>query len=317
MPVTSQTGWRFFRHKAAACPGQESPRHLITKTVVARAAAALGLDVTTEARLYDGAATADVLIRHRSWKVVVEVQLSRIPLAEIEGRQKRYEAAGLRCAWLVGYDVSGHRSRQDLPLFRLVCPDAAGVVPDVIIADADGHNRRVGLADFTTMLLSGQVRFREPLAHAGHPVMASRAFECWRCHREIDLLVALVNVPEHSIFSPRGILPARDLPKVPEIMAQYRTALPTLLAAAPSLTTIRPPPAGKEAGGARAHCPWCDAPISLARHSSSITHTPRWNRYWTLSGEAWSPADATAAQWICLGMPHRPDDATTLPPRAP
>ncbi|KAA1052418.1 competence protein CoiA family protein [Azospirillum argentinense] len=102
VPVTSQTGWRFFRHKAAACPGQESPRHLITKTVVARAAAALGLDVTTEARLYDGAATADVLIRHRSWKVVVEVQLSRIPLAEIEGRQKRYEAAGLRCAWLVG-----------------------------------------------------------------------------------------------------------------------------------------------------------------------------------------------------------------------
>lgn len=314
VPVTSRTGWQFFRHKAAACSARESPQHLIAKTMVARAAAALGLDVTTEARLHGGAIIADVLVRHPSWTAAVEVQLSRIPLAVIEDRQERYEAAGIRCAWLAGYDVPGHHPRQDLPLFRLARPAANGAVPDVIVADAYGHSGRTGLAKFTTLLLTGCIRFQRPAAHAAMPAVVSIVSECWRCRRDVDLLVALVNVPEHAIFAPRGILPARDLTRMPQLMALYRSAMPKLFAAVPSLTAVRSPPPGKEAVGARAHCPWCDAPISLGKLPSDIIDAHRWNRCWTFSGEPWAPADPTTARWVCRGTKRRPDDVRAPSP---
>lgn len=301
VPVTSQTGWQFFRHKGAVCPVRESPYHMIAKTVVARAAAALGLDVTTEARLNDGAAIADVLIRHPSWAVAVEVQLSRIPLIAIEDRQERYQTIGVRCAWLVGYDVPGHHPRQDLPLFRLVRPKTTDAVPHVIVTDANGHSGRTGLAGFTTMLLTGRISFQGPAMPASAPAVVSITSECWRCRRDIDLLTALINVPEHTIFAPRGVLPARELTKIPQLMALYRSAIPKLLKAVPSLTTVRTPPPGKEAGGARAHCPWCDAPISLVKLPDDVFDSHRWGRCWTLSGDPWIPGP-TAARWICRGM---------------
>ncbi|MFL7905827.1 competence protein CoiA family protein [Azospirillum argentinense] len=294
VPVTSQTGWQFFCHKGADCPVRESPYHMIAKTVVARAAAALGLDVTTEARLNDGAAIADVLIRHPSWAVAVEVQLSRIPLIAIEDRQERYQTIGVRCAWLVGYDVPGHHPRQDLPLFRLVRPKTTDAVPHVIVTDADGHSGRTGLAGFTTMLLTGRINFQGPAMPASAPAVVSITSECWRCRRDIDLFTALINVPEHTIFAPRGVLSARDLTKIPQLMALYRSAIPKLLKAVPSLTTVRTPPPGKEAGGARAHCPWCDAPISLVKLPDDVFDSHRWGRCWTLSGDPWIPGPTAA-----------------------
>ncbi len=169
----------------------------------------------------------------------------------------------------------------------------------MIVTDADGHSGRTGLADFTTMLLTGRVGFQGPAAPAA-PAVASIASECWRCRRDIDLLIALANVPEHTIFAPRGVLPARELTKMPQLMALYRSAIPKLLKAVPSLTTVRAPPTGKEAGGTRAHCPWCDAPISLVK-LPDVIDPRRWGRCWTLSGAPWAPGP-TAARWICRGM---------------
>ena len=299
VPVTSPTGWYFFRHKTSGCWSGESAEHLIAKTVMARAASALGLAVSTEARLRGGAAVADVLVRHPSWTVALEVQLSRVPTARIEDRQERYEAAGVRGAWLVGYDPPGFRARPDLPLFRLRRGEDGRGVPHVVIADADGERRTLALADFTTMLLTRRIRFSGAATGAGAPAVASVASECWKCRRDIDLLVALFDVPVHAVFAPRGILPARDLPKLPALLAAYRSALPQLLAGAPALTTVRPPPAGKEAGGARGHCPWCDAPISLLKVPGDGVDARRWERRWLLSGKPWVPAGPPSGRWVC------------------
>ena len=51
VPVRSPTGWQFFRHKPnLGCGVRESLAHVVCKSIMARAAARLGLDVTTEAR---------------------------------------------------------------------------------------------------------------------------------------------------------------------------------------------------------------------------------------------------------------------------
>ena len=56
VPVRSPTGWQFFRHKPnTVCTVRESLAHIVCKSIMARAAARLGLDVTTEARADDGA----------------------------------------------------------------------------------------------------------------------------------------------------------------------------------------------------------------------------------------------------------------------
>jgi len=100
VPVRSPTGWQFFRHKpGTGCTGRESLAHIVCKSVMARAADRLGLEVTTEARAGDGTWVADVLVRHPGWTVALEAQLSRIPLAAIEERQERYREAGIRGAW--------------------------------------------------------------------------------------------------------------------------------------------------------------------------------------------------------------------------
>ena len=50
VPVRSPTGCKFFRHKPnLGCGVRESLAHVVCKSIMARAAARLGLDVTTEA----------------------------------------------------------------------------------------------------------------------------------------------------------------------------------------------------------------------------------------------------------------------------
>src|SRR4051812_31764889 len=123
---------------------------------------------------------------------------------------------------------------------------AGDIEPAVI-----GPRACTGLGSFTELLLTGHVRFEGPPARAGAPSVATVRSVCWRCRRDIHLVVALANVP------------ARDLGKLPGVLAAYRRAIPTLNTACGSLTTLRPPPPSRIAAGLRAHCPWCDAPISL------------------------------------------------------
>lgn len=291
VPVTSSTGWQFFRHKQAGCGDHESPAHIVCKTIVAKAAARLGLAVRTEERAPDGAWTADVMVRHPAWTVALEVQLSRIPLATIEDRQDRYRGAGIRGAWLAGFDPPGLRPRRDLPLFRLE-PRRDDRFDPVVLGDAP-----TPLDRFTTRLLTGRVAFVGP-PPTDTPSVAAIRSTCWKCCRDIEQIAAFADVPGHALLAPDGILPARDLAKVPELLAAYRSALARLHAASDSLTGLRPPPPGKEAVGMRAHCPWCDAPISLHRLPPGVLDPAAWHRCWTLAGREWSPADRRPPRWV-------------------
>src|SRR3954465_11601388 len=157
VPVRSPTGWQFFRHRPnTGCDLRESLAHIVCKSIMARAAARLGLDVTTEARADDGTWVADVLVRHPDWTVALEAQLSRIPLAAIQDRQERYREAGIRGAWLVGYDSAGLEAQRDLPLFRLEVKQAERLEPAVIGSTTNGAPARTDLAKFTEKLLAGR-----------------------------------------------------------------------------------------------------------------------------------------------------------------
>jgi len=293
VPVRSPTGWQFFRHKPnAGCAARESLAHIVCKSIMARAADRLGLDVTTEAHADDGSWVADVLVRHPRWTVALEVQISRIPMAAVEARQERYREHGIRGAWLVGYDVSKVEARRDLPLFGLEATEAARSEPVVV-----GARGRTTLGLFTEQLLTGRVRFEGPPASASLPSVATVPSVCWRCSRDIDLVVALVNVPVHMVFAPRGVVPAQDIGKLPTALAAYRSAMPTLQAVCPSLTPLRRSPPFRVAVGMRPHCPWCDAPISVQRLPASALRPRGWRRCWSFTGAAWEPSAPQASRW--------------------
>jgi hypothetical protein len=302
IPVRSPTGWQFFRHKPnTVCAVRESLAHIVCKSIMARAAARLGLDVTTEARADDGTWVADVLVRHPDWTVALEVQLSRIPLTAIQDRQERYRQAGIRGAWLVGYDIARLEAQRDLPLFRLEVKQAEHLEPAVIGSMMAGTPSWTDLGRFTEKLLTGRVRFEGPSPQTSAPSVATVPSVCWKCCRDIDLVVALVNLPAHTIFAPYGILPAHDLGKLPEALAVYQNAIPTLHGACGSLTPLRRPPPSRIAFGMRAHCPWCDAPISLQKVPEATLIPGRWRRCWTLAGKAWTPPGLHLSRWTWSG----------------
>jgi hypothetical protein len=187
------------------------------------------------------------------------------------------------------------------PVFRLEVKQAERLEPAVIGSTTNGAPARTDLAKFTETLLTGRVRFEGPPPQAGAPSVATVPSVCWKCCRDIDLVVALVNLPEHTVFAPCGILPARDLGKLPEALAVYQRAIPTLYGACGSLTSLRRPPPSRIATGMRAHCPWCDAPISLQKLPEATLIPGRWRRCWTLAGKPWMPSKARGSSWTWSG----------------
>jgi hypothetical protein len=256
-----------------------------------------GAGITTEIRTDDASWVADVLVRHPDWTVTLEAHLPQISLTAIQDRQEQYRQIGIRDAWLVGYDIARLEAQRDLPLFRLEAKQAERLEPAVIGSKTDGAPARTDLAKFTEKLLAGRVRFEGPSPQAGAPSVATVPSVCWKCCRDIDLVVALVNLPAHIVFAPRGILPARDLGKLPEALAVYQAAIPKLHGACGSLTSLRRPPPSRIATGMRAHCPFCDAPISLQRLPETTLTPGGWQRCWTLAGKAWAPSKLRGSRW--------------------
>jgi hypothetical protein len=105
---------------------------------------------------------------------------------------------------------------------------AASIEPAVIGSTTIGAPARTDLAEFTEKLLTGQVWFEGLPPQASAPSVATVPSVCWKCCRDIDLVVSLINLPAHTVFAPCGILPAPDLGKLPEALAVYQRAIPTL-----------------------------------------------------------------------------------------
>ncbi|WP_176025389.1 competence protein CoiA family protein [Azospirillum argentinense] len=295
VPVVSSRGWRFYRHAPGiVCDHRESPEHIVAKTLAARAADDLGLDVTTEACGPDGCWRADVLIRHpaRGWSVALEIQMSRCPLDEIERRQAAYAADAVRGAWLVGFRLPDYEPNRDLPLFRLV-PLRNGIL-DPWVDRGDGEP--TSISDFVTLLLTRRVVLREPPSHTLSLSVVGSPSTCWRCFQHQILLVSFVNAPA-GVLAPKGWLLAKDLAKVSKIHTAYRQAVPMLLRTVPELTVLRPPRRMEAQPDLQAYCPTCDAPQSLYRLSQDLLDPLR-QRCWTLQeGREWSLRERVRPRW--------------------
>lgn len=104
IPKTSPNGLQFFAHAAGTCGGApETIWHEGGKQAVRDAARSLGHHAvveqpgTTEGKRW----CADVWIETPRGPAVVEVQHSYQHLRAYLERQQRYEAAGIRCLWLL------------------------------------------------------------------------------------------------------------------------------------------------------------------------------------------------------------------------
>jgi competence protein CoiA len=113
---------RFFAHKAGAnCAlhigADESAEHLAAKLIIAEAARSTGWNATVEYPSPDRSWIADVLLERDGRCVAVEVQLSSQSTEEFQRRQRRYEAAGIECVWLLGRNNYGRL--RDVPAYLL------------------------------------------------------------------------------------------------------------------------------------------------------------------------------------------------------
>ncbi|HYG86249.1 MAG TPA: hypothetical protein VD978_08325 [Azospirillum sp.] len=288
VPVRSPNGWAFFRHApGGTCQARESLGHVVGKSIIARAAAALGFTVTTEAR-GDGW-VADVLVEAPRWRVAVEVQLSRVARDVLDARQRRYADSGVRGAWLLGYDMAGPADPA-LPAFRLLAGRDDRAEPEVAPMGASGRRARLGLADFVTRLLTGGVRF-VPAAAGPHLVL--QAATCPRCRRDVVVPVGVGTVAGHPILAPGGFLAAPDLGKVPAVRDAYRAAVPALVRRRPDVAVLRED--RRDGRGWTPRCPDCDSALPLGRLDRRTPHPPE---RCALDGAAWPEPGAMGAGWV-------------------
>jgi len=104
IPKTSANGNPFFAHAAGACTSSpESQWHLAAKALVHGELEQLGCSCEQEApgRHGDHRWQADVYAERDGVKLAVEIQHSYQHLRDYRARQARYDAAGVRCLWLL------------------------------------------------------------------------------------------------------------------------------------------------------------------------------------------------------------------------
>lgn len=100
---TSKAGTQHFYHAAdAGCRyAEESPEHLAIKEQIYRACRSENWETTVEFPAPDRRWIADVYAVRDDRRVVFEIQISPIPLAELEERDRRYRADGIESYWLL------------------------------------------------------------------------------------------------------------------------------------------------------------------------------------------------------------------------
>jgi len=137
IPKVSKLGNYFFAHarKRQCLSAPETFEHIHLKTWIAKIAASLGYDVTTEkvGETPEGERwRADVFLTKGQAKLALEIQLTSQTVSEFQRRQAKYRASGVRTLWLYK-----RRRRQnipcdyDMPVFEIEAQDESGtfIVP--------------------------------------------------------------------------------------------------------------------------------------------------------------------------------------------
>ncbi|MBV9879345.1 MAG: hypothetical protein JO180_02565 [Gemmatirosa sp.] len=189
----ASSGLRHFAHRPGPSPCAvthgESIAHLTAKAVAARALAAHGYAVTTEAA-GDGW-RADVLGVRAAPRGVVrvacEVQTSAQSLTDTLDRQERYRRAGVRALWLMSRPPA-HVPSRALPIFRLAWDERTGahhVTPDASARPA----WRLSLGTFLDALLGGRLRFSTHLRAQGEHEITTELREaaCLYCRAPCEV----------------------------------------------------------------------------------------------------------------------------------
>ncbi|KAA0680352.1 competence protein CoiA family protein [Roseomonas genomospecies 6] len=173
IPVTLETGTRFFRHHLGEDCGSEgeSVEHQAAKAEAAIAAAEAGWTVQVEGQGFAPSGEewrADVLCERGEERVAVEIQMSRQSLDEYARRQALYAASGVRGMWLVGHAGFDRRwATAELPAIHI---------------EFDGLKASAALGQRSVL--------RQPLGEFVKEYLAGR----WYCRR--PLKVPAVLIPE-------------------------------------------------------------------------------------------------------------------------
>src|SRR5918998_3517649 len=170
IPKVSRLGTRFFAHPPgdASQGARESDVHLYLKAQCLLGARAAGWEALPEqsGTTPDGQDwRSDVLCRRpgKAWTIAIEAQVQLQGEEAYRRRQERYAASGIRALWLVAHEPAAlhsywHRPDRHLPAFRTrTWKDHQGRPG----ADVDVDGSSVGVAEFVSGALSGQLHWYE------------------------------------------------------------------------------------------------------------------------------------------------------------
>jgi competence protein CoiA len=177
IPKTSKLGTQYFAHarRGECATAPETADHIKLKTIVAKAAADAGWQVTTE---FEGVTpdgekwVADVYCQRRDKTMVFEIQWSQQSDNEYHRRTEKYKASGInRVAWL--YRDRANRDRlydlpEPLPKFGFIPSENGYVVPDF---DVD-------IVEFVEGMFAGRLKWSP---RKGEPLQGYACYNGSRC----------------------------------------------------------------------------------------------------------------------------------------
>ena len=197
IPKKSKLGNYFFAHhrRGECTSAPESAEHIYLKTLIAKLAIEHGYEVITEkpGQTPDGEEwIADVFCQKGKAKIAIEAQWSHQSDDEYIRRQKKYEASGVRAAWLAKIrQNSGLRSvlpyGHDIPVFGMKYQSDTKDLKDLYVPQFGKS-----IKDFVNGLLAGKLEWRPRIGkNIRVHTVAKEPLICWKCRKPTWVMLGL------------------------------------------------------------------------------------------------------------------------------
>lgn len=199
IPKTSKLNTFFFAHRAHSncASAGETAEHLFLKQLVEKSAIAAGWSATTEYRFeHDGNYYfADVFCTRGNAKVVIEIQWSKQSNEEFERRQKVYNDAGMRSAWLYRRNVKGRKTDDwgfdyyKTPIFDIdyqYPENATKNLDDIYVSSLN-----LSINKFVELLLNKRIQYSPKPKETLVAGVIYEPFQCWRCKKMTNVILSI------------------------------------------------------------------------------------------------------------------------------